>query len=57
MNVVMNDKRLNEEGENLSWREFQIAFILQSLLGVSGESADERELADILWFPTGGGKN
>ena len=56
MNVVMNDKRRNEDDENLRWREFQMAFILQSLMGVSGESADERALADVLWFPTGGGK-
>ena len=56
MNATMNDKRLNEEGENLRWREFQMAFILQCLMGVSGESKEEREVADVLWFPTGGGK-
>lgn len=56
MNAVMNDKRSNEEGERLEWREFQMAFILQSLLGVSGESEEERNLADVLWFSTGGGK-
>ena len=56
MNAVMNDKRLNEKRENLPWREFQMAFILQSLRGVSGESEAERALADVLWFPTGGGK-
>ena len=56
MNVVMNDKRNNEEKTNLSWRKFQIAFILQSLRGVSGDSKVDREKADVLWFPTGGGK-
>ena len=56
MNAAMNDKRLNEKRENLLWREFQMAFILQSLRGVSGASKAERELADVLWFPTGGGK-
>ena len=56
MNAVMNDKRTNEEGESLNWREFQMAFILQSLRGVSGESKDEQSLIDVLWFPTGGGK-
>ena len=56
MNAVMNDKRLNEKRENLYWREFQMAFILQSLRGASGDSEDERMLADVLWFPTGGGK-
>lgn len=57
MNAVMNDKRRNEtDDDSLNWREFQMAFILQSLRGVSGESRDERDLADVLWFPTGGGK-
>ena len=57
MNAVMNDKWCNEGEEgNLRWRKFQMAFILQSLRGVSGESEDERKLADVLWFPTGGGK-
>ena len=57
MNAVMNDKRHSEcGGENLKWREFQMAFILQSLRGVSGDSEDERAMADVLWFPTGGGK-
>lgn len=63
MNAVMNDKRVNEtkddqnpDGTDLKWREFQMAFILQSLRGVSGVSADERDLSDVLWFPTGGGK-
>jgi len=56
MNAVMNDKRRNEEKEDLRWREFQMAFIVQSLRGVSGESVEDRNSADILWFPTGGGK-
>ena len=56
MNAVMNDKRTNEEGESLNWREFQMAFILQSLRGVSGKSQEEQSLIDVLWFPTGGGK-
>lgn len=57
MNAVMNDKRRSEHGgKNLEWREFQMAFILQSLRGVSGDSEEERSVADVLWFPTGGGK-
>ena len=63
MNAVMNDKQINEtknvdnpKGVNLKWREFQMAFILQSLTGVTGDSPEERNYADVLWFPTGGGK-
>jgi len=56
MNSVMNDKRIAETTEDLKWREFQMAFILQSLMGVTGEKPEERDDADVLWFPTGGGK-
>lgn len=38
------------------WRPFQLAFILQCLLGLVDEESDERDFADLLWFPTGGGK-
>jgi hypothetical protein len=39
-----------------SWRAFQIAFVLMSLDGLcDGRSAD-REIVDLIWFPTGGGK-
>jgi hypothetical protein len=39
-----------------TWRPFQIAFILLCLRGLSDFQADDRKLADLLWFPTGGGK-
>lgn len=39
-----------------NWRAFQIAFILMALEStIKGESPD-RELVDLIWFPTGGGK-
>jgi len=38
------------------WRPFQLAFILMCLEGLIDESSDDREIADLLWFPTGGGK-
>ena len=38
------------------WRPFQLAFILLCLRGVADPAHDDRKVADLLWFPTGGGK-
>lgn len=38
------------------WRPFQLAFVLLCLKGVADEKSDDRAAADLLWFPTGGGK-
>ncbi|MET8334070.1 helicase-related protein [Streptosporangium canum] len=38
------------------WRPFQIAFMLLSLGGVVDKNSPDRKIADVLWFPTGGGK-
>ena len=42
--------------ENRRWRPFQLAFVLMTLAGIVDEKSAERELVDLLWFPTGGGK-
>ena len=54
------DKEIDEP-RNRSWRAFQIAFILLNLPGVTKLDHAERgvgpeALADLLFFPTGGGK-
>jgi hypothetical protein len=38
------------------WRPFQLAFILMNLVGVADLEHNDRELVDLLFFPTGGGK-
>lgn len=38
------------------WRPFQIAFVLLNLEGLADPSSSDRDIADLLWFPTGGGK-
>jgi hypothetical protein len=38
------------------WRPFQIAFMLLCLEGIADPEHEDRGLADLLWFPTGGGK-
>lgn len=41
---------------DLTWRPFQLAFILLTLESVVNPDSDFRETFDLLWFPTGGGK-
>ncbi|WP_439664093.1 helicase-related protein [Lentzea sp. HUAS TT2] len=38
------------------WRPFQIAFVLQCLDGIHDPEHPDRNIVDLLWFPTGGGK-
>ncbi|MGW5444958.1 DISARM system helicase DrmA [Streptomyces asiaticus] len=50
-----------DKPENRSWRPFQLAFLLLNLPALADpghpERADGKDaLADLLWFPTGGGK-
>jgi hypothetical protein len=47
--------------DNRSWYPFQLAFILLNLAGITKFDHPERSespdaIADLLWFPTGGGK-
>lgn len=42
--------------EKIFWYPFQLAFILQELPSFIEPESGDRRLADLLWFPTGGGK-
>ena len=39
-----------------TWRPFQLAFILLNLPGLKDKLHTDREIVDLLFFPTGGGK-
>ena len=38
------------------WRPFQLGFLLVALTSTVDDKHDDRELVDLIWFPTGGGK-
>ena len=51
---VMLDKPVNEV--NPKWRPFQLAFVLMNLKAIADPGSDDRNVVDLLFFPTGGGK-
>lgn len=46
----------SKRANDFAWRPFQIAFILMNLAGMVDPKHSDRELVDLLYFPTGGGK-
>lgn len=38
------------------WYSFQLAFQLLTLASIADPSDEDREIVDLIWFPTGGGK-
>lgn len=44
------------DGSAPSWRLFQLAFVLLNVCGVAQEDHADREVVELIFFPTGGGK-
>lgn len=42
--------------DHSEWRPFQIAFVLLNMCGIMDGESPERDIVDLLYFPTGGGK-
>lgn len=49
-------ERVGEPSPEGTWRPFQLGFMLLCLNGMVDATHPDRAIADLLWFPTGGGK-
>jgi hypothetical protein len=52
MNRAMH---LSADGKYTTWRPFQLGFLLANLASIT-DTAHEANIADVVWFATGGGK-
>src|SRR5262249_46526605 len=55
-NLAMNTQRQWAGEPSLRWRPFQLGFMLLALESAVDGTHPDREVMDLLWFPTGGGK-
>ncbi|WP_330290698.1 helicase-related protein [Streptomyces sp. NBC_00576] len=61
MRLQLRQARINrgepdDEVPEPEWRPFQLGFLLVSLASTVDAEHEHRDLVDLIWFPTGGGK-
>lgn len=49
-------KGVNVDEGDVRWYPFQLGFLLMQLTSFADPDGEDRAIADLLWFPTGGGK-
>ncbi len=54
--LLRNMDYRREDDRDCRWRPFQIAFMLMDVSSVVDDKSPERDVVDLIWFPTGGGK-
>ncbi|ALM75549.1 DISARM system helicase DrmA [Thermococcus barophilus] len=48
--------RWQHDERGLTWRPYQLAFLLMNIESVINPESPDRKICDLLWIPTGGGK-
>ena len=56
MRQIAQAKKPEETPESPMWRPFQLGFLLTSIASTIDSRHSDREVVDLIWFPTGGGK-
>ena len=56
MQMTATDNTNTTKGVKYGWRPFQLAFVLMTLNSTADEDDEYRDVLDLIWFPTGGGK-
>lgn len=54
--LLRNMDYSKEDDLDCRWRPFQIAFLMMDVNSVVYDDSEERNIVDLIWFPTGGGK-